>query len=181
MNNEKHPKLKERLTNCSLIANILSVGVISYILFAGLKTRQQKKTLRINENNLNGLNSREAAVAKKLLRIFTGLDLLIAYESVSLEKTGEDEGKQLTLPDFHFSLNGIKIFIEVGAVDNHTSRKNSQFSVVENGIESGGKIPDLIYVQLDDDDIEELENNVFKIPEFLEYLQTREIKIIYIK
>jgi hypothetical protein len=137
-------------------------------------------------------NPNEKSVLLSLKRIL-GKDICINIEKFTLkEKSKQSDflGDE-TRPDFNFILSGINIFIEVGGRNNQNMHKRNQLNVVKNGLIRNAeellilkdnkmtdsfknRITDVIYVQLDKNDVCEL-TKIQNEPDLLTYLQTRKI------
>lgn len=158
----------------------ISMGILTKMATFSLLLFMANNGLKINRKNISpNLNYREASEKENMVgiilkRILEKQNITVEYEAVELIcfPVSDDE-KETTNPDFYFLFAGIHFFVEVGGKSNDTIHKKKQMSVVKNGTERKGKKSDILYVQLNNDDINKLKK-IKKIEDLIMFLRTRE-------
>lgn len=176
---EKLNNSEQREANSQLIQSSLTFAwliVLLKISLSGIRIHKRSASVIARLERKKITNKLEKRVLAVLKTILDPLGITIQYERLRILATNVSIDKIRTDPDFSFKHNGARVFIEVGG--KHTSSsKTNQLSVVEEGINSPGSKPNILYVQLGKKDVKELEKIARDLYSLMLFLRSRERRV----
>jgi hypothetical protein len=170
MRSELPPRYKEIFSHTFYLFLLLALSLLSVRFPMSARGKSISKI-----EDLAGFLPPEQRVGKKLLEL--GFQPLYEKRQILLDEgvvvakyknSDRDKKKALTSPDFYIVIDGIECFIEVGA-SRVTSHKRDQRKVAQSAIHDH-LIPNMLYVQLFNGDIDDLEDMIHTEDELLEFL-----------